>query len=431
MRRPLWLQQIQGSKKSQRRLHLAFCAAVSLAVTAVAVTWDISQISARQLQEGLQWARQVASQTEGLTLQAREEGRRDPVGWAAGHLAQGIEPRRMIAMRVVNVDLDAQAPESFELDRLGGTFDYNKLILPEEGTGIRVHLSLGYVGFLGAASPFANDLLALLFFCGCYVIAFFSTGRLFGFDDTGRIRKYVLSWVGGAKAQLTQLGVHIREMVRQSQRLAVSSGRARQQVSDLRAGIHAGLAQAHDSHKIFDDAEAAAALAEALMRRALAEAQSAGRDPKRMAELMAEIQRCVGILRDTSRKGQLLVHTIEKSIEPWATDADLAFHAFDEVKEATDSLSHHIRSTTETLIGQAKLIQSLNYGIRENPGESQTPGVTAAVDSDQNGLRSIALVAPETAGAPGTKLPEPLPPIQENSAKTHLFGKIRRRKKSA
>lgn len=413
----------ENRPKPNRARHLGFCSLVSLALTVSAVSWDVARITGRKQAEGLKWGRQIASQAEGLALQARLERRPDPIGWAASHLTQGTEPRLIQVTRLTGLELDPQAPESFELDSATGAFEYIKMLAPEEGGGIRVLLSLGYAGFLGAASPFAGDLLALLFFVIALGGCLLATGRLFGFDDARRLRDFVLGWVGGAKAQLTQLGVHIREMVRQSQRLAVTSGRSRALVGELRGKIHLGLTELNGSRKALEEADALAARAEALARDAVTEARRAGGgDPRRLAALTDEIRDCAQLMRLAAQSGQAAVASLERSVEPWATDADVAYHAFDEVKDATDNLSRHIRGTTETLIGQAKLIQSLNYGIREAPGSAEVPAANAAI------VENTVAPAPRLVG----KMPKPLPAMRDAStgvsAKTSLVDRVRRKK---
>jgi hypothetical protein len=387
-----------------RLRHVLTSVVAAAVVTASIVIGDLQRSGAIQLDEGIRWARQVASQAEGLTLQAREAGEKDPVGWAVGYLAQGVEPRLVRITRVEIPGLTSQEPESFALDGDEGLFEYAKLLVPESGIGVRINISLGYAGFFGTKTRLGSHLLAAALFALWFLVAFLSTGHFFGFNDTRVIREMVGRWLKGAKAQLTQHGIHVREMVRQAQRLAVSSHRARDRVGDLRMKIHAGLHELHDTRKTFTDVDTVAARAETLASEATSEAIRLGPNGKRIAELTSDIHRCLVAMRAANRKSQEMVANLEKKIEPWSTDADEAFHSFDEVKDATQALGKHIRGTTETLLGQAKLIQGLNLELNGGaptplPEGSSEPVAVLAAES--SGVGTVAVTARAGAGTAG------------------------------
>ena len=399
---------------SRKRLfHISTSVAAALAATLGAVALDAQRSGVHQATAGLNWARQIASQVEGLSFKARDTGEADPLGFAVNYLAQGVEPRLIHITRLTNSDASAQNTETYLLDRAVGTFDYSRILTPETGAGVRIQLVLGYNGFLGAKSPLASDGLAAAFFAFCFGISFFLTSRLFGFSDSTRIRALVTEWVGGAKSHLTRLSVHVREMVRQSQRLAASSGKSRGLVGELRDKIHDGINGLRDGRQFYQDGESIAARAESLALNAAIEANRIGGDARRIADMATELHRCIQSLRAVNRKGQALVQSFERHIEPWATDADIAYHAFDDVKDATEHLSRHIRSTTETLLGQARLIQSLNQ-------ELGAPQASAPPPTPRES-------APAAVPLPSPGLPEPLPPL-EDKVKTPLLEKLRRKK---
>jgi hypothetical protein len=408
----------------KRIWHLSTCTTLAILLTIGAVALDWQRSGVQQATSGLSLARQVASQAEGMTLRAREIGEKDPVAWAVNYLAQGVEPRVVRISRARLHDSSAENTENYSLDRDTGSFEYTRFFTTENGTGVRILLSLGYVGFLGTKSPLANDSMAFIFFLITFGILFLRTGRYFGFNDTYPLRVLVSDWVRGSKAQLTRLGVHIREMVRQSQRLAASSGRSRQLVGELRGKIHEGINELHGSRQFYQEGESIAARAEGLALNAAIEANRLGGDARRIADMATELHRCIQQLRTVNRKGQALVQRVEKQIEPWATDSDLAFHAFDDVKEATETLSRHIRSTTETLVGQAKLIrdlhQELGTGEDMSSPASAPESLPAPRDEDEP-------VEPTITASNVQRLPDPLPPIEEREKKP-LLRKIRFKK---
>ena len=403
---------------AKRALHIAVCSIAAGVLLAFGFLLDSHRTRFQQTLAGLQWARQVTSQAESLYLQAREAGQKDPMNWVVSQLAQGVEPRVIQVVRVQSENADPSKTETYALNSGAGSFTYNKVIVPEQSAGIEVSLNLGYLGFLGAKSKLAQDFLAMASFALLFGVLFFSTGKLFGFDDTQKIRELVQHWVGNAKGQLTQLSIHIREMVRQSQRLAVASGTSRALVGELRTKIHSGLNDLHDGKKFFQAAEAAAAKAEGLALRATLDANRMGASGVAIGEMVGEIHKSIGAMRTALRQSQALVHKLEKQVEPWSTDADVAYHAFDDVQDATQILSHHIRQTTETLLGQAKLIQRLNQTLAEDIEDGNEP----------------EQVRPQAPALALDSLPEPLPQIgQEPEAEqvTQPFLKRIRFKKSA
>jgi hypothetical protein len=430
---------------SKRLQHIAACTLASLVLTTTAVLLDLQRAGVHQTIDALKLARQVASQAEGMVLKARESGEKDPVGWVVSYLAQGVEPRLMRVSRVRAED--AQNIESYAMDRDGGTFEYTRILMPENGTGVHIQISQSYVGFLGAQSTLASDFLAFAFFAICLGLSFLGTGRYFGFDDTGRLRRLVAQWVASAKAQLTRHGSHIREMVRESQRLAVSSARARDHVTELRAQIHASINGLHDSRSFYQEGESIAARAESLALNMAIEANRLGGDARRIADMATELHRSIQALHAVNRKGQALVQSVERQVEPWAMDADLAFHAFDEVRDATQLLGTHIRSTTESLLTQAKLIQGLNREL--DPAAAQAtpahapPSEPAQVEAKggkagaSGGPTTALTIAGQPRGLP--RLPDPLPPIDDKASKQPriarklkiLGRKIRQRKSAA
>ncbi|MGK5081994.1 hypothetical protein WDW37_01720 [Bdellovibrionota bacterium FG-1] len=373
---------------SKQRLKIIICGIASAVLVSLAVAVDSYRLNTAQTAAGLMWARQVMSQLEGLELQYREAGKTDAIATAIQTLAQGVEPRviRIIRVEVQN-DSDPNQ-ENFSFHRKTGNFDYFKLLVPEKGVGVRLTLSLGYTGFLGTRSRLVSDLLVFTSFFlifGCALLASRRSSANEKREHVDTVLSGAAGWAKAAKAQLVQLSVQIREMVRHSQRLATSSRKSQTLVGDLRGKIHAGLNTLHQERRTLLDAESAAARAEGLALRMALEANRVGDDAKPLLEIMNELHGCLNSMRSAARQNHGLLLKMEKQIEPWSTDADLAFHTFDEVAQATQALQTHIRGTTELLIGQARLHREL---------EPETPLV---VDP----------------GAEKYPLPEPLPSLQD------------------
>ncbi len=388
-------------KVTRRHIHLTLSITLALLATTGTVLLDRQRSDVHQSRTGLAWARQIATQAWGMTLKAKEAGTLDPLNWAVSYLAQGEEPR-LIKITKMPLDDDAlQVPESFLLDNVNGLFEYTKVFAPEESAGIRIQLNIGYTGYLGTKSGFANDLLVSLTLFIYFVASVLATGRYFGFGGSARLRNEVSECVGRAKTQLAHLGGNIREMVRQAQRLAQHAMRTQKFVGDLRENIHTGLTRIHDSGKLFDGADQISSRAESVALSAMIEANRIGGEASRIAAMAEELHRAILKLRDINHQGKTLILDIEKQIEPWSTDADVAFHSYDEVRETAQVLSAQITKTTASLVGQAKLIQALHVEV---------DGPDAAPTNTKNVKTAAPASAP--ANAPeAAEFPAALPPL--------------------
>lgn len=351
-----------------RRSRWLISAAAAVTITTGAWSVDRARQHRADRDQALRLARQIASQAEGLILPARMEGRKDPLGWAAGILNQGSEPR---AAQVSKIKAAAGEPqESVSFDPARGELEYRRTLVSEDRSGLSIRVAVPYAGFLGARSRAAND--ALL---ACLVAAIALVGGLLW--DRRRAAEVstaqsnlparpvdlvgpaVQAVTGEIRLMLTRLSVNIREMVREAQNLAVSAGRSRESVSALRDGIHAEIEHMREGREAIQELEQIALLAETAALNLVIEAGRLGLDGKQASVLSEELHRLVQRIRKLGGQADTRVSDLEKKLEPWSTDADLAFHAYDDVFRATQAMDTHIRNTTETLLGQAKLIQSI------------------------------------------------------------------------
>jgi hypothetical protein len=76
----------------RRVLHLVLCLLLAVVATGSAHVWSERYYRGAQIANGLDWARQVASQLDALTLHAREKSVADPLGWAVGVLRRARNP---------------------------------------------------------------------------------------------------------------------------------------------------------------------------------------------------------------------------------------------------------------------------------------------------------------------------------------------------
>lgn len=356
---------------------------MAVAITAAAYLADGKQNEIRQTLSALQWARQIASQAEGMSVAARHQGQEDPMGWAIGFLGQGVEPRVMRIFK--HQDLPGEAREEHRIDAEASQFIYTRIFTPEDGLGVRIQIQLDYLGVFGAKTKLANDLyLAALFFIS-FALLSLATGRFvaepaaepastFGLleaelsqppaakPDAG-LRGKVLAWVGRARGTLNELGVHIREMVRDATQIATAAGRSQQAVAELREKIHAELTLLRAKVKSSRRSDAASAKAEVLALNLMIEAAKVGEDGSQLAEMAGELHRHILKMKQSAAEARSELAQLEQRIEPWATDADQAIHAFEGLFKSTQKMDGSIRKTTEALLDQARSIKDFNTDL--------------------------------------------------------------------
>ncbi len=382
--------------KPSRNLIIAGCVIGAVLVTALTTAVDRQRSGVHQAREALFWSRQVAAQAEGMFLAARQKGERDPIGWATSFLTQGTEPR---AMRIVKFQADSGGlPENYDYRREAGQFEFQKVFTPEDGYGVKITIQLPYVGFLGAKSRFAGDAAAFFFCVASFCLLFAGAMWKWGPKPDFRIKALIRVWLGEFKTVLTQLGVHIREMVREAQNLAVAAAKSKSATGELRDRIHGGINDLREGREALKEAVQSAAHAEAKALNIAIEASKLG-EGSSLGALAEDLHRLVQKIRKLSQTGEACLGRVEVGMEPLATDADLAFHSYEDVFRATNEMDGHIRKTTETILGQARMMQSLNGELANDVEPVAKPAAKPAPSKP----------APIKAGGAGAVKPAPRP----------------------
>ncbi len=338
------------------------------------IAWDRGRVHDGKIRDGILWGRQIATQAESLMLSMRQAGDKNPLESAVRALSIGQEPR---VMRVTTAQESlGQATEISSFDRSSGVLEYLKVFSPETGQGIRVKLQLGFTGFLGSTTRVGSDVAIVVYFA--IIGAFFqllalALARKAGTPSVSRptddreLRARVREWAENFKGALTQMGAHIRDLVKVAHDMAVVSARSRAQVEELRGKLHAGIREIRDARGAAKSSEQEATQAEVAVLNLVLEAARAGEAGARAAEGAQELHRLVQSFRKLNQEAFGRLGAVEIAIEPWATDADLACLAFEGMAQATGAIDGPIRKTTEALLGQAKLIQGLNREAEPPP----------------------------------------------------------------
>lgn len=347
----------------KRFAHHAFSLILTAAFAGSFYLFDQQRADYSRTYTGLQWARQIAAQAQSLVLAARQSEQKDPLGWAVGFLGQGHESRLVRVSRVNSLNLSN--PEPYQYSRSKGVFEYAKVLTIEDGSGIRISLNMGYQGFLGTPTKLENDLYLAVMFLFCWATVYYFSRGVFGVRDESKLKKAVLRWVSEAKSILTSLGNHIREMVREAQNLAVAASKSRNAVAELRERIHGGIDELRQAHKALEEAHHTSGLAKVTALSMMKEINRLGLGDERIAELAQELQKQLDRMRQLAQSTRKTAKNLELKLEPMSTDADVAFHSYDDVFRSAQEMSAHIKKTTETLVAEARLMRDMNEDLSE------------------------------------------------------------------
>ena len=349
-------------------------------MTLIVYAWDRQSAQSRSVEKALGWARQAAVQAEALALVGREKAENDPVRWAANLLTQGPEGKSFRFQKVLG--LSSAQPEVYAYQADLGVFEYSKLIGPEDGSGVKVTLPVEKSLSFGESSQVASDLLFLAVFLCCFM---FCSAALTKFSKKkekitlDELKVEVRQWAAQAKELLLQLANHLRNTVREAHSLALQVAESRKNVSTLRDRIHTGINQIRAGKASLQTAARASAQTEVIALNVVLEASRLGEPGKSLGKMAEELHLRVQRLKKLIEDGEDAASQIELCIEPMATDADIAFHAYADVGKTTEALDSHIRSTTQAMLAQSKIMQRPELGSADSDEITNTQPLLAAI----------------------------------------------------
>lgn len=366
-----------SEKPWKTALRLAASLAIASSVTLMAQRFDERRGLQHVTEVSLRGARQVAAQVEALYLEARESQQEDPLGRALYDFAQSPEPR-FAEVRRLEAELPAGALEFGEFDREHGIFEYAKSFEATPATGdapagVRVRVLAWRPGYFGARTTLQNDLtLAATFLLtllgGLFCFRFRSRvvvrvkeielppvavtppapppalgapaprPRRATAKGLAALQQKLMEWRQSARASLLQTGGHVRDVVRSAHELTASAQVSLEKLVAVQAKFHGELTALHGSRLT----------AEAISR-ALNECEG---QPEKLARVASQ-------LRAIAERNAQTLQRLEREMEPWSTEIDLAVHSFDDFAAASDRMRGHIRQTTEAMLEQARLVKEM------------------------------------------------------------------------
>jgi hypothetical protein len=356
---------------------------------------DLRTVTNDQTTLGLNWARQIVSQSEALISHAQERLEDSSIEWVIRSLAVGPE-NRPVQIALLKPDATVTENEKYRYHSKTGLFSYIKVLDSTTGAGIRLHIHLRYIGFLGAHTPLANDLGIGAFFILCCLSLLYLLKPLFGksthpdlsdlFEEgngsahsslldqeflkdaaieikrapirissltpienidsivlqkQAEVRNSLLNlinpWITEARGVLMQLGLHVRDMTKEAQVLATTAGRSRDSVERLSV-ITSELKGVTQSLETGISQTTANSVEESL---------------------------------------KLLAIQAKELAEKSCSEAETALKSYETFSEVTQHLSGHITQTKESLLNEARMMQSLKdrvFSQNNKPQPIQDPG---------------------------------------------------------
>lgn len=370
---------VSTTRSPRTALRLILSLALAGTATFLAQRFDGERARAHVSDVALRGARQVAAQVEALYLEGRQNEASDPLGHAIYLFSQSPEPR-LAEVKRLNQAIPGEGTENFSFDAARGVFEYAKMLGASGGDpeGVHVRVLAWRPGFLGARTTLQNDLsLVAVFFLNLFswlfVLRFRSrqvvevktvevpAPRAPGLTRAARPRRTptrpalsdkVVLWRDAIRTALLQTGGEVRDVVRTAHNLTSSAQVSLEMLVGVQGKLHGELTHLHGARQ---GAERIA--------RALRECEGKPEKFQQFAALLCEL---------SERNAQAL-SKLERQVEPWSTEIDLAVSSFDDFALAADRMRAHIRRTTELMLEQAKLVKEMP-SEPAGPEEAKSPG---------------------------------------------------------
>lgn len=340
------------------KIKAVLCALIAAVLTGGIYHLDRDAKRTHEREFALRWARQIASQVEGLAYNARLRGEADPLGTAAAQISLGNESR-IVKVTKIQSALSTSQTESHNWDSFQNVFEYRKIVTPEDGKGLRVQIQQPYTGFVGTRTHLTNDLITVIVFLAIFAFLFFipigSDGK-----KSGLLIKQLLSqWSQQAKALMSQAGAQLKEMVKEATQLATSARTGHEALNALHESTVDQVQSLGECRQWLAEADEAAAQAEAVALSTVIEANRMGEEGKHLAQIAQGLHGHLQRVRALKTRCDCNLAQVEIFLQKLESNTHGAIVAHDEVIKTAHAMNSHIRKTTEILIGQAKLIQDL------------------------------------------------------------------------
>jgi hypothetical protein len=337
------------------------CGVLLLSLGVTAGTYFVDQQATRRHQNatGLRWARQIFSQLEGMTLYARIQKQKNPVSWAINSLNQSVDAR---AFSIVHINSPDKRPgESFNFDPNTQLFNYVRTLNHEESAvPLRIQLYLDYLGFLGAKNRIFNDL-----FIGGFFFLVFLSGLLVlrtrwrSERKTTELIQRILCWVREAKIILTELGTHIRALLRQAHSLTVAAVNSQGVIEALKEWIPSGESRIRMSRVSLNELDKQLRQAEAVALSLEVEASKSPFTTPQYARTLGSFRGVVQKARRLGKESESVLKLLESEFSAASKDVEYALRARDDIFKASQEISVQITKTTDTILGQSRVIENL------------------------------------------------------------------------
>ncbi len=349
---------------TKKRWILSFV--LALALTSMSYVISQSHQRNRATDRGVQTAKQLLSQIDGLTYSAKQMGESDPLGWAVNLIGQGPEPRVVRSQRIF-LDPQVNKIEDYRLDSKSGIFQYVKLINSNDRSAIRISIQLSPIGFLGIHSPFVGDLLAL-----SLIVALATAFNLIlrprlvpdfsSENHNERLREAtqkLTTWRDGAQTQLKQSSETIRDLVKEARDLSVAGSRSQQHVEKCKTHFSTAYSEIHTSRISLKDSTQQALQLEASALNLVLETHRLGEPTRPLLNKIEDLHRRVQRLRATHQNCNSQIQSFEQSLNPWTTDLEAAIQAFGSLSQTSQEMDRTISSTVSQIKGQSASLAEL------------------------------------------------------------------------
>lgn len=346
---------------------LIVCAAMALTLTAVTYRADHHARSKRTTATWLALSRHLSDQAQAFTLVAKEHAEEQPVRWVVDRMSQTTDGHAFAALRITDFQKAVGSPnEYFNLDKTESLFEYEKILTPENGSGIRLEWDLTQEGFLGMTSRLWQDLALGLVFAAYAVLVWGISQAVSSKNKLPppvvtkdpALGEFTHSMLDSAKKLLSDAGVAIKDVIRNAKEITVAAATSHKTIESLRLKVHGRLNELSDCRVELAKALKAATQAEVDGLNVIIESNRIGEKGTSLGKLCEKIHQSAQSMRLTVEAVEQKIQNAEKEIEPLAMDLDQATQEFAEIFKTASNMDTPIKKASESMVAQAKWIQS-------------------------------------------------------------------------
>jgi len=321
------------------------------ALTTALYLFDSYKTNSSIVSHNLLLARQIAAQAEGLAYFARHNQERDPFGWAVNHLLQGQEPR-LIKLARIRASSNSKK-ESHNLDKKNQTFEYLKIVAPENHIALKIRIRTDYQGFIGTKTRAGSDAVFGLIFFTILALCWLS----FSAKIDHALKAKLSMWMKKTNELTIKFGVHLRELMRETKNLAEAVTKSRNAVFKSDRTLNEVKASIDEKISATTEITQTMQKAEVFALNLIIDASRFGEQAKSFKIAAEQLYRLILNIKKLGLIECMSLKPLNADLERALKELESAKHNFEDVNQSALGISSKVAGTGALLQEQAKEVK--------------------------------------------------------------------------